>query len=151
LALHPVATIKQARSRIFELTGIKRGLTQVREWLGRCRLKRRKVGMIPAKADLDTLLTLNFQTFEKTQSMAAWIIVTSARFDPQTFLQCKRCAPDPVLIGPREITCNLRGFRSSVPNTGSLIADWRRLVMAYFLGIDDLSRFDQFLTSFPAL
>jgi len=41
LALHPVATIKQARSRIFELTGIKRGLTQVREWLGRCRLKRR--------------------------------------------------------------------------------------------------------------
>ncbi|MEK7441329.1 MAG: IS630 family transposase [Chloroflexota bacterium] len=51
LALHPVATVKQARSRIWELTGLKRGLTQVREWLGRCRLKRRKVGMIPAKAD----------------------------------------------------------------------------------------------------
>ena len=51
LALHPVATIKQARNRIFELTGLKRGLTQVREWLGRCRLKRRKVGMVPAKAD----------------------------------------------------------------------------------------------------
>jgi transposase len=51
LALHPVATIKQARNRIFELTGLKRGLTQVREWLGRCRLKRREVGMVPAKAD----------------------------------------------------------------------------------------------------
>jgi transposase len=50
-ALHPVATIKQARSRIFELTGLKRGLTQVRGWLSRCGLKRRKVGMIPAKAD----------------------------------------------------------------------------------------------------
>ncbi len=36
LALHPVATIKQARNRIFELTGLKRGLTQVRAWLGRC-------------------------------------------------------------------------------------------------------------------
>jgi len=51
LTLHPVATVKQARSRIFELTGIKRGLSQVREWLGRCRLQRRKVGMVPAKAD----------------------------------------------------------------------------------------------------
>ena len=51
LALHPVATIKQARSRIFELTGLKRGLTQVRGWLRRCGLKRRKVGMVPAKAD----------------------------------------------------------------------------------------------------
>ena len=51
LALHPVATIKQARSRIFELTGLQRGLTRVRVWLGRCRLKRRKVGMVPAKAD----------------------------------------------------------------------------------------------------
>lgn len=51
LALHPVATIKQARSRIFELTGLNRGLTQVRHWLAKCRLKRRKVGMIPAKAD----------------------------------------------------------------------------------------------------
>lgn len=51
LALHPVATIKQARSRIFELTGLKRGLTQVRAWLRRCRFKRRMVGMVPAKAN----------------------------------------------------------------------------------------------------
>lgn len=51
LALHPVATIKQARRRLIELTGLQRGLTQVRGWLARGRLKRRKVGMVPAKAD----------------------------------------------------------------------------------------------------
>ena len=51
LQLHPVATVKQARARILELTGLKRGLTQVRRWLSTCSLKRRKVGMVPAKAD----------------------------------------------------------------------------------------------------
>ena len=51
LRLHPLATVKQARARIMELTGLQRGLTQVRRWLSRCGLKRRKVGMIPAKAD----------------------------------------------------------------------------------------------------
>jgi transposase len=51
LQLHPVATVKQARARILELTGLKRGLTQVRRWLRTCGLKRRKVGMVPAKAD----------------------------------------------------------------------------------------------------
>lgn len=52
-ALHPVATIKQARAKILEWTGLKRGPTQVRQWLRICRLKRRKVGMVPAKADPD--------------------------------------------------------------------------------------------------
>ena len=51
LALPPVATLKHARKRSFELTGIPRGLTQVRRWLERGRLKRRKVGRVPAKAD----------------------------------------------------------------------------------------------------
>ena len=64
LALHPVATIKQARSRIFELTGLKRGLTQVREWLGRWRLKRRKGGMIPAKADPQKQAAYRSETLE---------------------------------------------------------------------------------------
>ena len=64
LALHPVATIKQARSRIFELTGLKRGLTQVRAWLGRCRVKRRKVGMIPAKADPEKQAAYRSETLE---------------------------------------------------------------------------------------
>lgn len=51
LALSPVATIQHARSRIFELTGIHRGLTQVRRGFGRGPLKRRTVGRVPAKAD----------------------------------------------------------------------------------------------------
>jgi len=64
LTLHPVATVKQARARILELTGLKRGLTQVRHWLGRCRLKRRKVGMVPAKADPEKQAVYRAQTLE---------------------------------------------------------------------------------------
>ena len=64
LALHPVATVKQARARILELTGLKRGLTQVRHWLGTCRLKRRKVGMVPAKADPKKQAVYCAQTLE---------------------------------------------------------------------------------------
>ena len=64
LALHPVATVKQARARILELTGLKRGLTQVRHWLGTCRLKRRKVGMVPAKADPEKQAVYRAETLE---------------------------------------------------------------------------------------
>jgi hypothetical protein len=47
---HPPASVNQARAVIKELTGIERSLTQVREFLKHLGLKRRKVGMIPAKA-----------------------------------------------------------------------------------------------------
>lgn len=48
---HPPATIKEAMSKIEELTGIKRHETQVRKFLNSIGLSRRKIGMIPAKAD----------------------------------------------------------------------------------------------------
>lgn len=64
LRLHPVATVKQARARIFELTGLTRGLTQVRQWLGTCKLKRRKVGMVPAKADPEKQAVYRAETLE---------------------------------------------------------------------------------------
>ena len=48
---HPVATIKEARHEIEKLTGIKRSETQVREFLQKLGLRRRKVGMIPGKAN----------------------------------------------------------------------------------------------------
>jgi transposase len=48
---NPPATIKEAAHEIEELTGIKRGQTQVRTFLKKMGLKCRKVGMIPAKAD----------------------------------------------------------------------------------------------------
>ncbi len=49
----PPATIKEAAARIEEITGIKRGLTQVRKFLLSLGLKRRKTGFIPAKADVE--------------------------------------------------------------------------------------------------
>ena len=50
---HPPATIKEAMSVIERLTGIKRSEKQVDKFLKKIGLKRRKVGMVPAKADID--------------------------------------------------------------------------------------------------
>ena len=50
---NPPATINQASARIAELTGIKRSPTQVGIFLKNIGLKCRKVGFIPAKADVD--------------------------------------------------------------------------------------------------
>ena len=47
----PVATVAQAQAEILRLTGIQRGLSQVRHFLKTLGLKWRKVGGIPAKAD----------------------------------------------------------------------------------------------------
>ena len=48
----PVATLKEAQHRIEKMTGIKRSLPQIRAFLQRNKLKRRKAGQIPSKADL---------------------------------------------------------------------------------------------------
>lgn len=50
---HPPATIKEAMSVIEKLTGLKRSEPQVRKFLNKIGLKRRKVGMVPAKADVN--------------------------------------------------------------------------------------------------
>ena len=49
---NPPASIKEAASKIEELTGIKRSETQVRKFLESFGLKRLKVGTVPSKADL---------------------------------------------------------------------------------------------------
>jgi transposase len=49
---HPPATSAEAAARIEELSGIKRGPTQTREFLKELGMKPRKVGQIPAKADV---------------------------------------------------------------------------------------------------
>jgi transposase len=46
---HPPSSIAEAVKKIEELTGIKRGLTQVRKFLKSIGFKFRKVGSIPAK------------------------------------------------------------------------------------------------------
>jgi transposase len=48
---HPPASAAQAIEDIQRLTGIKRGLTQTREYMHRLGLDFRKVGAVPAKAD----------------------------------------------------------------------------------------------------
>jgi transposase len=50
---NPPRSTAEAAAAIERLTGIRRGLTQVREFLGKAGLKFRKLGMIPAKADAD--------------------------------------------------------------------------------------------------
>lgn len=53
LEKHPVGTLKEAQDRIEKATGLKRSLTQIRAFLQRHKLKRRKVGQIPSKANLE--------------------------------------------------------------------------------------------------
>jgi transposase len=50
---HPPASIKEAMAKIEELTGIRRSENRVRQYLKSIGLKRYKVGLIPAKADVD--------------------------------------------------------------------------------------------------
>lgn len=49
---HPPATVAEAAARIQELTGIARKPTQVRQFMKALGMQPRKVGMIPAKADV---------------------------------------------------------------------------------------------------
>lgn len=48
---NPPASAAQAREEICRLTGVRRGLTQTRDYLHRLGLGFRKVGAVPAKAD----------------------------------------------------------------------------------------------------
>jgi transposase len=50
---HPPASVKQAMATIATLTGVRRSPDRVRVFLTQLGLKCRKVGMIPAKADVD--------------------------------------------------------------------------------------------------
>ena len=49
----PPARVAEAAQRIEQLTGLTRGPTQVRQFLKSLGMKRRKVGQIPAKADVE--------------------------------------------------------------------------------------------------
>jgi len=50
---HPPASVREAMGKIEELTGLKRSETQIRKFLISSGLKRRKVGMVPAEADIE--------------------------------------------------------------------------------------------------
>lgn len=65
---HPPACVAEAAERIEELTGLKRGPTQVRQFLKALGMKPRKVGQIPAKADVRAQAT--FKTEELAPRLA---------------------------------------------------------------------------------
>jgi transposase len=50
---HPPATVAEAQAKMAELTGITRGPTQVRQFLHGLGMTPRKVGTIPAKAEVE--------------------------------------------------------------------------------------------------
>jgi transposase len=50
---HPVASILEAAKKIEEITGIRRGKTQVRLFLKKLGMQYRKIGSVPAGADPD--------------------------------------------------------------------------------------------------
>jgi transposase len=52
LRQHPPASVAEAAARIADLTGLQRGPTQVRRFLKSLGMQPRKVGQIPAKADV---------------------------------------------------------------------------------------------------
>lgn len=82
---HPVASIKEAMNKIEELTGIHRSENRVREFLKRMGIKRRKVGMIPAKADPEqqedfVKQQLNPKLEEAKKGQRAVLFVDAAHF-----------------------------------------------------------------------
>jgi transposase len=87
----PVATFKEARHRIIEKTGIERGLTQVREFMLKHKLLRRKVGQIPDKADVKEQHNFKENKLEKLialakDSLIQLLFVDASHFVHQPFL-----------------------------------------------------------------
>lgn len=50
---HPPATIKEAMDAIEKITGLKRTEKSIRKFFNKIGLRRRKVGMVPSKADVE--------------------------------------------------------------------------------------------------
>lgn len=66
----PPASIAEAAHRIQDLTGLQRGPTQVREFLKAVGMKPRKVGQIPAKADVEAPDTFKTHDLEPRLAQA---------------------------------------------------------------------------------
>jgi len=60
----PVATLKEAQYRIENITGVRRSITQIRAFLQRIKIKRRKVGQIPDKANVQAQERFKTETLE---------------------------------------------------------------------------------------
>jgi len=62
---HPPASIKEARAKIHELTGITRSPTQVRQFLTALGMRPRKVGMMQAKGDATKQATFKKKSWSR--------------------------------------------------------------------------------------
>ena len=62
---HPPASVGEACANIQQLTGIERKPTQVRQFLHSLGLKPRKVGAIPAKADVEAQETFRKKVWSR--------------------------------------------------------------------------------------
>jgi len=86
---NPVASINEASAKIEELTGVKRSPTQVRKFLKSLGLKRRKMGMIPSKADPDVQESFKSAELEprlEEASLGKRVVVDAAHFVGAKFL-----------------------------------------------------------------
>ena len=87
----PPATINQAVERIEQFTGLRRSPTQVRQFLKKLGVKRRKVGHVPAKADPEKQKTfleeeLEPRLEEAKRGKCHVFFVDAAHFVMQPFL-----------------------------------------------------------------
>lgn len=60
---HPPATLKEAMDCIERLTGLKRSEPQIKKFLSKLGLKRRKAGTVPSKVDLEAQETFKKNTW----------------------------------------------------------------------------------------
>lgn len=61
---NPVGTLKEAKARILEITGVKISINQVKEYLDKVGIKRRKVKQIPDKLDIEAQENFKKQELE---------------------------------------------------------------------------------------
>lgn len=88
---NPVATLKEAQHHIKQLTNLERSLTQIKAFFKRFQLKRRKVGQIPAKADIDQQNKFKKNRLERLIKLAngqriKLFFIDAAHFVHQPFL-----------------------------------------------------------------
>ena len=110
---NPPRSTAQAAADIERITGVRRGLTQVREFLKGMGLKYRKLGMIPAKADADEQGEFLDEKLWPRLRQAQWLrrvvcFVDAAHFvhGPYLgYLWCFVAAPDAWPLGPQAVPC----------------------------------------------
>jgi transposase len=101
---NPSRSTAQAAADIERITGIRRGLTQVREFLKGMGLKFRKPGMIPAKADpaeqREFLAGRLWPRLKQARRLRRAVCFVDAHFVHGPFLRCLWCFTRLLIRGP---------------------------------------------------